>query len=128
MVVNFYCMETAMSLSLDLRRRIVEARDKGLSISQTAKQFSVGTATVKRLTRMWREEGSLEAGKSSGREPILDDSACEFMRERLANDNDLTLGELCSLLSQQGYTVTVPAVFYCLKRIGLSYKKNDARQ
>lgn len=112
-----------MALSLDLRHRIVEAREKGLSIIQTAKLFNVGTATVKRLTRMKREGGSLEARKSSGRIAVLDDAACDFMRECLASDNDLTLEDINERLSQRGYFVTIPAVFYCLKRIGLSRKK-----
>lgn len=116
------------SLSLDLRKRIIEARESGLSALKTAERFSVGVSTVRRLFIQWRESGSLEPRHHKGPKPKLDDSACDLMRGWLQEQNDLTLGELCLRLSEHGYEVTLQAVFYCLKRIGLSYKKNDAGQ
>ena len=48
------------SLSLDLRKRIVEARESGLSALDTAKRFDVGISTVRRVFIQWRETGSLK--------------------------------------------------------------------
>ena len=111
------------ALSLDLRERIVKARESGLTSSETAKRYSVSRSTVRRLLIQWQETGSLEPGISTGRKPTLDDAACALIRAWLQEQNDLTLGELCARLSRNGYAVTIQAVFYCLKRIGLSYKK-----
>ena len=116
------------SLSLDLRKRIVEARESGLSPLKTAERFDVGVSTVRRIFILWRETGSLEPRHHKGPKPKLDDAACELIRDWLQEQNDLTLGDLCSRLSEHGYEVTLQAVFYCLKRIGLSYKKNNAGQ
>ena len=116
------------SLSLDLRKRIVEARESGLSALEAAKRFDVGISTVRRLFIQWRETGSLEPRRHKGAKPKLDNAACELIRGWLQEQNDLTLGGLCSRLSKHGYEVTLQAVFYCLKRIGLSYKKNNAGQ
>ena len=116
------------ALSLDLRKRIVEARLSGVSTEDAAQRFCVGEATVYRLMALWRKEVSLEPRIRSGRSPIIDDVACELIRDWLKQQNDLTLGEINSRLSDHGYHVTLQAVFYCLKRIGLSYKKNNARK
>ena len=114
------------ALSLDLRRRIIEARETGLSSLETAKRFQVGVSTVRRLLLLWQETGTLEPRARKGRKPTLDDASCDLMRQWLQEKNDLTLGELCSRLSEHGYEVTLQAVFYRLRAIGLSYKKNDA--
>ena len=116
------------ALSLDLRKRIVEARLAGVSTEDVAKRFYVGEATVYRLMALWRKEVSLEPRIGGGRTPIIDDVACELIRDWLEEQNDLTLGEITSRLSDHGYHVTLQAVFYCLRRIGLSYKKNNARK
>lgn len=116
------------ALSIDLRKRIVESRESGVSALETAKRFRVGVSTVRRLFLQWCETGSLEPRVRKGPKPILDDVACELMKGWLREQNDMTLGELCSRLLEHGYEVTLQAVFYCLKRIGLSHKKNDACQ
>ena len=112
-----------MSVPVEGRRLMVQARESGVSISHTAKVFHVGQATVKRIMRQWRDTGSLEPSTSPERAPILDDGACALMQAWLKKDNDLTLGELCVRLSESGYEVTPQAVFYRLKAIGWSFKK-----
>ena len=117
----YYChqlfpegMTMGRALSLDLRERIVKARESGLTSSETAKRYSVSRSTVRRLLIQWQETGSLEPGISTGRKPTLDDAACALIRAWLQEQNDLTLGELCARLSRNGYAVTIQAVFYYL--------------
>lgn len=117
-----------MAIALTVRRLIIEARNNGVSISEVSKLFQVGEATVKRITRQWRTTGTLEPGKSPGRNPVLDESACALMQKWLKDQNDLSLSALSELLDANGYSVTQQAVFYRLKVMGLSYKKNDARK
>lgn len=120
--------EIAMAIPLPIRRLIVETRDNGVSISGASKLFQISEATVKRITRQWRTMGTLEAGKSSGRKPILDESAGVLIQQRLRDDNDLSLGALSELLVANGYSVTPQAVFYRLKQMGLSYQRHDAKK
>ena len=117
-----------MAVPLTIRRLVVEARKKGISISDASRLFQIGEATVKRIVRQWRETGALEPGKPSGRSPVIDDGACQLIQGWLRDDNDLTLSSLSKRLADAGYAVTPQAVFYCLKRMGWSYKKNDARK
>jgi len=49
------------ALSLDLRQRIVQAVDEGLSQSETARRFRVSRKSVGRLLRRRQESGTLEA-------------------------------------------------------------------
>jgi transposase len=48
-------------LSLDLRRRIIRAwQEEKPSVGELADRFVVETATIKRLTRRFRETGSVD--------------------------------------------------------------------
>ena len=54
-------------LSLDLRRRIIQAwQEEKPSVEELAERFAVGTATVKRLTRRFRETGSVDPRPHGG--------------------------------------------------------------
>lgn len=110
-------------ISLDLRVRIIESHDLGLTSQRIADQYGVGIATVKRLIQLRRQSGSLEAGKSTGRTPILDETACSLMQEWLHEKNDLTLGELQERLKESGFDVCVSAICRRLKSMGLTTKK-----
>lgn len=115
-------------LSLDLRIRIMDAHDAGLKSQDIADLYGVGIATVKRLIRLRRDTGSLEAGKSTGRTPILDDTAQSLMQAWLREKNDLTLGELQERLKASNYNVCVSAIFRRLKALGLTHKKKRCAQ
>ena len=49
--------------SLDLRERVLDAIDGGLSRHKAAKRFDVGVATVIRWHRAWRDHGERQARK-----------------------------------------------------------------
>ena len=56
-----------MALSLDLRRRIIDAYDNGEGTqARLARRFKVGKATVERLVRLRRETGSVEPRPHGG--------------------------------------------------------------
>lgn len=50
--------------SLDLRRRIVDAKRRGMPASEVAETFGVGISTVKRYAAAAREERSLAPKRS----------------------------------------------------------------
>ena len=49
----------ARAYSLDLRRRVVEAIDGGLSSREAARRFAIGIATAGSWHRLWRKTGDV---------------------------------------------------------------------
>jgi transposase len=74
--------------SLDLRKKIVEAKERGMPTSEVAKTFGVGASTLKRYAAAAREGRSLAPKKRPGSKPKLDAAATKLLeadlRERLA--------------------------------------------
>jgi transposase len=55
--------------SLDLRKKIVEAKERGIPTSEVAKTFGVGVSSVKRYTVAAREGSSLARRSAPDRSP-----------------------------------------------------------
>ncbi len=108
-------------LSLDLRRRIFEARQAGESTSEVAERFDVCPAIVRRLMQRHRQTGSL-APKTGprGPRPRLEPHA-DRLRELNAHHPDLTAAEIRQRL---GLGVSVLTVWKMLRRLGLTFKKS----
>ncbi len=58
--------------SEDLRRKVVEALDRGLNKSEAARLFGVSLSSVKRYAKMAREGRLLKPGKAPGKCPKID--------------------------------------------------------
>ena len=58
--------------SEDLRRKVVEALERGLNKIQAARLFGVSLSSVKRYARLAREGLPLKPGKAPGRRPKID--------------------------------------------------------
>jgi transposase len=116
-------------LSQDLRQRIIAARERGEGTGEVCKRFGVSRKSVERF---WREHG--RTGQ------CLPKQIGGYRRSRLANHDrllqswieakpDLTLVELqqrCRTRLQVSIGIT--ALWHRLHRLGLSFKKNDARR
>jgi transposase len=59
--------------SEDLRRKVVEARERGLNKSEVARLFGVSLSSVKRFSRRARERLPLKPGKAPGKRPKIDE-------------------------------------------------------
>jgi transposase len=82
-------------LSNDIRRRIIEAREKGDSIKKIAREKGVGVNTIACLLRLYRETGSYAPRPlRNGRKPRLDADTLEKIRARIEKQPDITLREL----------------------------------
>ncbi|HLM77228.1 MAG TPA: helix-turn-helix domain-containing protein [Rubrobacteraceae bacterium] len=55
--------------SEDLRRKVVEALNRGLNNSEAARLFGVSLSSVKRYVRLAREGCPLKPGKAPGKRP-----------------------------------------------------------
>jgi transposase len=113
------------SYSLDLRKRILKACDKGGKTKAVAERFEVSESFVRALKRRRRVTGKMEAlPKNSGPKPKL--KAYENkLRALIKAQSDATLEELRERL---GVDVQLSTLWYTIDRLGLSVKKNRARQ
>jgi transposase len=112
-------------LSLDLRRRIVAAYERGEGTqAQIAQRFGVGQASVERLVRLKRETGALDpkphAGGTTARITEADRDA---LIETFAQEPDLRQEDLAERFTAQGRSVSRATVGRSLKRLRITRKK-----
>ncbi|HKQ08163.1 MAG TPA: transposase [Blastocatellia bacterium] len=113
--------------SNDLRHRIVEACESGkYSQGEVAELFQVSLATVKNFLRRKRETGSADAlPHAGGNKPLLDEKARLFIRQSVAENNDLTLDELCQRVkAKHKKAVSLPTMSRLLQTLNLPRKKS----
>lgn len=107
--------------SMDLRKRVIEARDQGQTLVEVAKRFAVSTSFVEKLQQQRRERGTLEPKPhGGGRRPRLASAHDETLRALLFTMPDTTLAELREKL---GVKVHLSTLWYRLRRLGLTFKK-----
>jgi transposase len=113
---------------IELRSRVVAFVEEGHSNRQASRHFRVSPRFVNNLMKLKAETGSLEArrqghgvggGKLAGH--------AEFVRQRIKQNGDLTLDELCIELEGRGVSVHRSSVGRLLHRLGLSPKKRPYR-
>jgi transposase len=108
--------------SMDLRKRVIEAREEGQTTAPLAERFKVSPSFVEKLQQRLRESGTLEAKPhGGGRQPKLSPEQDERLRALLAEKPDTTLAELRTKL---GIKVHLSTRWYRLRRLGLTFKKN----
>jgi transposase len=106
--------------SMDLRERVVEACDSGLSTSEVAETFSVSTAWVRRLKQRRREIGHIgPIAQRHGRVPLLAGRE-EEIAQIIAKKPDSTAKEIAERLSVKVSRQTVDKT---IRRLGYRFKK-----
>jgi transposase len=112
--------------SLDLRKRVVRAYDRGIAPDEVAARFEVSLAWVYRLVQRRRETGSIAPRKQT-----------KFRRRTLSVDEevrlvalinarpDATLAELQHALPTRAALSTL---WRAIDRLGLTVKKNRTRR
>ena len=118
----------AAPYSLDLRERVVAMVVAGMSCGQAARHFQVSKSTAIRWTRRHKQTGSPAALPMGGRKPFTLAGEEAWIRQRVDEKPDLTGRELLAELSRRGITVSYYAVWHFLDHVGLTFKKNPARQ
>ena len=112
------------TISLDLRRRVIAAYEKGLTptYEAAAKMFGIGVATVNRLLRRKRETGDVLAKARGGNNPrVVDD---DWVRAHCEAYPDATLRERVAAWAEHcGKEVSIPAMSNAVHRIGWTHKK-----
>jgi transposase len=114
----------ARAYSTDLRMRVIEAIDGGLSTRQAAARFSIGIATAGAWYRSWRKRGEAKPLRQGNAGGLKLDAHKGFILGLIAAQKDITLQELQErLLQEQGVTVQLSTIWYFLDRRGMTFKK-----
>jgi transposase len=111
--------------SLDLRERIVQAVESGMSQSEAAAVFRVGERTVKRYLHQWRTTGALVPRPRPGKRPTIRPEQYPAVLAQLAATPDATLAEHCARwLERTGMALSVSAWCRLEQRLGWTHKKS----
>ena len=110
--------------SEDLRKKIVEAVERGMPKIEAARTFGVGISSVKRYVAAARQGRSLVPKKRPGSKPKLDESARKLLEANLEEQPEATLPQRRKFLRRVcGVEVSDSTVSRVLKRMGWTGKK-----
>ena len=112
-------------ISLDLRRRIVRAVERGSSIREAARRFAVSPSMAIKLMQRLRATGSPAPARYGGhRRPRLEPHDAEIAAlVEAAPDN--TLAELQAEIERRcGFRAGLSTIHNTLRRLGLRHKKS----
>ena len=110
--------------SEDLRKKIVEAVERGIPKIEAARTFGVGISSVKRYVMTYREGSSLAPKKRPGSKPKLDEGARKLLEADLEERPTATLPQRRDFLRRAcGVEVSDSTVSRVLKRLGWTRKK-----
>ena len=114
----------AGAYSIDLRVRVVEAIEGGLSTRQAAALFSIGIATAGAWHRLWRETGSVTPGQLGNPGGSKLDAHEDFIFGLIAARKDIALHEIAEKLAEScGLRVQPSTIWYFLDRRDITFKK-----
>lgn len=112
----------------DLRQRIVDAVDGGVSRRAAAARYDVSINSAIRYARRWRETGSVRASAMGAPKRSKLDPHADWLLAQIDEAPDLTLAELIARLdTERGMKSSVGGLWNFFHRHGISFKKNRAR-
>jgi transposase len=121
--------EPMRPLSQDLRQRIVAARKRGEGTGEVCKRFGVSRKSVERFWGEHCRTGQCHPKKIGGYRQSRLAQHDRTLQHWIEATPDLSLAELqhrCH--AQLRVSIGITALWHRLRRLGLSYKKNDARR
>lgn len=114
----------AQALSLDLRRRLVGAIQRGLSCRQAAERFGVSASSAIRWYGRLKEQGNVAARKQGGdRRSGRIEAEADFILVQVAEAPDITLVELQEKLKARGVGVGIGTLWRFFDRRRITFKK-----
>ena len=111
----------------DLRRKFLSAYDEGEStLEELAERFLVSLGWAKKISAQRNRTGQAErVPHRPGRKPHAGGEAQQQVRDWIAAKPDLTLAEIqLKLRSEAGVRLSLPQIWYLLRRLGLRLKKS----
>ncbi len=114
----------ARSYSSDLRSRVLDVIDSGLSTHKAARRFNIGVATAVRWHRVWRDHGECKARKQGPKGGGKLDGHEAFILGLLEKQPDITLVEIGELLVAERSVSAAPSTIWLFfERRGITFKK-----
>jgi len=118
-----------MAYSVDLRKRLVDVVEAGMSCRKAAAVFGVSaSAAIGWVSRKKQDGVILPAGSGGDRRSAAIEAEREWLLKRMEDVPDTTLEEYRAGLAERGTTVGIGTVWRFFDRNGISYKKNSTRQ
>ncbi len=109
--------------SEDLRKKILQAVDRGMSKTEAARAFGVSRSSVKRYAAARREGKPLAPKKHPGSKPKLDQRARKLLEADVEERPAVTLEERCRFLKEMvGVSVSESTLSRLLRKMGFSPK------
>src|SRR5689334_6534336 len=105
--------------SIDLRQRIVQAVEGGMSLSEAARVYRVGRSTVKRYLSQQRVAGDLAPKLIPGRPPTIGPEQYDALRAQIQALPDASLAEHVRDWARTQHTiVSVSTMSRALRNVG----------
>jgi transposase len=117
----------AKPLGDDLRRKFLFAYDQGEgTLAELADRFLVSLGWAKKISAARNRTGQAErVPHKPGRKPHAGVEAQQQVRAWFVRQPDLTLAEVQQkLLGEEGISLSLPQVWYLLRKLGLRLKKS----
>ena len=120
----------ARPLSEDLRVRVIQAVEGGMSRRAAAERFGISPASAVRFVKEWRESGTKRAKRQGGdRRSHRIEGHREFILSAVEAKPDLTLEEIAKMLeTERGASFAPSSVWRFLERHVVTFKKKPARR
>lgn len=107
----------------EARKLILEAYDKGVSVTELSKCFSVNTSSIYRLLKRRAETGNYETRTNlRGRKPKISDTDGQRILKLLNEQSDITCLEIIEKLN---LPVSIDTVWRFLQKKGYRRKKKS---
>lgn len=114
----------AKALSVDLRRRVVDAIVRGLSCRQAAERFGVSASSAIRWYARLRTSGTVAPKAQGGdRRSGRIEAQAAFILDQVAARPDITLAALQEKLRERGLSVGITTLWRFFKRRRITFKK-----
>ena len=112
--------------SMDLRERILDAVLSGVSTqAEVAEQYAVSLSFVEKLVKHWRRDESIGFKIYTPGPPRVLAPYLDWIRQRIRQQPDVTLQELCTQLAEaDGPPVSPSLMCREVQRLKLTFKKS----
>jgi transposase len=115
----------AAALSTDLRERVVEAVNSGMSRRQAAEHFKVGVSSAIRWVAQALATGDVKPKRQGGdRRSAAIEAQADFILSLLGPGGDATLAEMRAALAAKGHSFSISALSRFFARRGITLKKS----
>ena len=116
-------------LSQDLRERIIAARQSGAGTGEVCQLYGVSRKSVERFWNEHRRTGHCLPKQIGGYRQSRLAPHDRRLQRWIQTQPDLSLAELQQrCLDRLDVAIGITALWHRLRRLGLSFKKNDARR